>query len=187
MPLSLRGRDEKALQSRRRTNQRATSKDARAEAPQCAKGRSTFQSVASWRRDGGREAYPRADEALEQQTATGEVLKIISRSELICSRARQLVKLAARLCEADLVAIHLPREGAMHVLPPISVCSQEWEELIKRAPIVPGRGTATGRVAACRQGGPNCRRRSRSGIHFTERSESGRISHRSRSPARARG
>ena len=38
MPLSLRGRDEKALQSRRRTHQRATSKGARAETPQCAEG-----------------------------------------------------------------------------------------------------------------------------------------------------
>ena len=58
--LSPRGRDETALQSRRRTDQRATSHGAQAETPQCAEGRSTFPSVASWRGDGGCAAYPRA-------------------------------------------------------------------------------------------------------------------------------
>jgi hypothetical protein len=40
MPLSYGGRDEKALQSRWQTDQRATSKDARAETPQRAKDHS---------------------------------------------------------------------------------------------------------------------------------------------------
>ena len=56
-----------------------------------------------------------------------------------------LVWSVARLWEADLVAIHRPREGAMQFAANFGL-SQEWEELIKRAPIVPGRGTATGRV-----------------------------------------
>ena len=56
-----------------------------------------------------------------------------------------LVKSAARLCEADLVAIHRPRDGAMHFAANFGL-SHEWEEIVKRAPIVPGRGTATGRV-----------------------------------------
>ena len=86
------------------------------------------------------------DEALEQQTATGDVLKVISRPSFSLQAVLDtLVKLAARLCDADLVAIHRPRDGAMQFAANFGL-SQEWEEIIKRDPIVPGRGTATGRV-----------------------------------------
>ena len=86
------------------------------------------------------------NEAREQQTATGDVLKVISRPSFSLQAVLDtLVKLAARLCEADLVAIHRPRDGAMQFAANFGL-SQEWEEIIKRDPIVPGRGTATGRV-----------------------------------------
>jgi two-component system, NtrC family, sensor kinase len=74
------------------------------------------------------------------------VLKVISRSRFDLQAVLDtLVKLAARLCEAELVAIHYHRDGVIQFGARFGL-SQEWEESTKRNPIVPGRGTVTGRV-----------------------------------------
>src|ERR1051326_3883840 len=94
-------------------------------------------------RDRGRELQ----EALEFQTATSDVLKVMSGSVFDLQPILQtVVTTAVQLCRADQAVIYRHQDGAYRWAAGYSL-TPEYERIEREATILPGSGTLIGRVA----------------------------------------
>jgi GAF domain-containing protein len=86
------------------------------------------------------------EQSLEQQTATADVLKVISRSTVDLETVlNTLAETATRLCRADDSTMFSRRDDKYHLVAAYGV-SEEAKEFVRTHPFVPDRGTLTGRV-----------------------------------------
>src|SRR5262249_49175758 len=86
-------------------------------------------------------------ESLQQQTATADVLKVISRSTFNLQTVLDtLTQSAARLCQADRAAIRIARDGLYCHLSDYGFAPDEARDRIRRNPVQPTQGNMVGRV-----------------------------------------
>jgi GAF domain-containing protein len=86
-------------------------------------------------------------QSLDQQTATADVLKVISRSAFdVQAVLNTLVESAGRLCHSENVQIFL-RDADVYRLAAHNGFSPEYQEYVKQHPIAPGRGSLVARTA----------------------------------------
>jgi signal transduction histidine kinase/CheY-like chemotaxis protein/HPt (histidine-containing phosphotransfer) domain-containing protein len=90
-------------------------------------------------------------ESLQQQTATAEVLKVISRSTFdLKAVLRTLVESATRVCKADMCNIALPSADGTYQIEADYGQPAALSQELRRQKLKPGRGSFIGRAALSR-------------------------------------
>src|SRR5262249_60788252 len=97
-------------------------------------------------------AHAQVTEALEQQTATSEVLKVISRSAFELQPVLEtLIESAVRLCGADKGLIYR-QDGDLYHAAVSYGHSPQWQQVIEQYPIAQDRTSAGGGAGFQRRG-----------------------------------
>jgi len=88
------------------------------------------------------------EESLKYQTATSDVLQVISRSTFDLDPVLQnLAETAVRICAADCGVINLLHPDGLYRMAAATGASAEYREFMARAAIAPERGSLVGRTA----------------------------------------
>jgi signal transduction histidine kinase len=128
-----------------RTRRRTTAAPKRRSRPKALRGRHISSAAAKEAKIA--QLTEELNEALHRQTAMSEVLKVISSSTFdLQTILNQLVETAMNLCQADSANIWRPEGGVLRLA---ASCghSSDFKAFAAKNPIMPGRGTVSGRVA----------------------------------------